>query len=114
LAGSAGIELLFFKFAFGRLIISGASLLCALFTMGLAASEWTINIVSMGIARIGQKENFAVPALLHVWPKSGMLFNDAAQPAQILSRHLANAFFAIPVGLKLKKGLKSYDKKAKS
>ena len=55
LACTVRIELLFLQFPFGGLIIGDASLFGALFTMGLAASKRTVNIVALCIAGSGQK-----------------------------------------------------------
>ena len=66
-AVAAGIELLFLEFAFGGLVIGGAPLRGALFAVGVAASKGTIDIASCRIAKIGQKDNAAVPASLQAW-----------------------------------------------
>jgi hypothetical protein len=63
-AVAAGIELLFLEFALGGLVIGGAPLRGAPFTVGVAASKGAIDIASSSIAKVGQKENAAVPASL--------------------------------------------------
>jgi len=82
--------------------------------VGLAASKRTINIVSAGITRMGQKEYPTLPASLQAGPEMGVLANNGTKLPQILSNYFSNDFFPIPVRFKIKKGLKSNDKKAKS
>ena len=109
-----GIELLSLEFSLGSLIVGNASFLRAPLAMGLSTSKRTIDIVSAGIAGVGQEKNVAVPASLQAGPKTGMLSYHGPQLPKIVSSYLPNAAFPIPVRLKLKKGLKSDDKKAKS
>jgi len=78
LAFAASIELLFLEFAFRSLIVGGAPLRGAFFAVGLATSKRTINIVSGGITRVGQKNNLAAPASLQPWLEVGMLSHHAA------------------------------------
>jgi hypothetical protein len=96
------------------LIVSGAPFLGGFFAVGLAASKRAINIVSAGIAGMSQKEYSALPTPLQAGPKMGMLSNNGTKLPKILSNYPSNDFFPIPGRLKLKKGLKSNDKKAKS
>jgi len=62
LAFAPSIELLFLELAFIRLIVGGAPLRGASLAVRVAASKGTINIVSGGITRVGQKNNLALPA----------------------------------------------------
>lgn len=62
---------------------------------------------------MGQKENAAVPASLQAGPKVGFVLNNISKLPKIVGRYLPNGFFPVPVRRKLKKSLKSYDKKAK-
>jgi hypothetical protein len=114
LAFAAAIELFFLEFAFGGLIVGGAPLRGALFAVGLATSKRTINVVSGGITRVGQKNNLAVPAPFKAWLEVGMLSHHPAQRPKILGGYLPNRASPVPLRFKLKKGLKFYDKKAKS
>jgi hypothetical protein len=63
---------------------------------------------------MGQKENAAVPASLQAGAKVGKLSNNASKLPKIAGRYPPNPFFSIPARREPKKGLKSYDKKAKS
>jgi len=111
---AASIELLFLEFAFGSLIVGGAPLRGALFAVSVAAPKGTVYIVSSGIAKIGQKDNIALPASFQACLEVGMLFYHGAQRPKILSSYLPNPAFPVPLRFKLKKGLKSDNKKAKS
>jgi hypothetical protein len=113
-APAAGIELPFLEFSLESLIVGDAPFLGAPLAMDLATSKRTIDIVSAGIAGVGQKKNVAAPASLQAGPKTGMLSHHRPQLPKVLSSYLPNAAFLIPVCLKLKKGLKSDGKKAKS
>jgi hypothetical protein len=66
-AVAARIKLSFLEFTLGSLVIGGAPLRGALFAIGGAASKGTIDIASCSIARIGQKDNAALPASLQAW-----------------------------------------------
>lgn len=114
LAFAVSIELLFLEFAFGRLIVGDAPLRGTFSALGVAASKGTIDIVSGGITRVGQKNNLAVPASLQAGSKTGMLSHHGAQRPKILSSYRPNAAFPVPRRFKLKKRLKFDDKKAKS
>lgn len=70
---AASIELLFLEFALGGLIVGCAPFRGAFFAVGLAASKGTVYIVSCGIAKIGQKDNVALPASFQAWLEVGML-----------------------------------------
>jgi hypothetical protein len=61
------------------LIVIGAPFLGGFFAVGLATSKRTINIVSAGIAGMGQKEYSALPASLQAGPKMGMLSNNGTK-----------------------------------
>jgi hypothetical protein len=111
---AASIELLFLEFAFGSLIVGGAPLRGALFTVSVAAPKRAVYIVSSGIAKIGQKNNATLPASFQACLEVGMLFYHGAQRPKILSSYLPNPAFPVPLRFKLKKGLKSDNKKAKS
>jgi hypothetical protein len=111
---AASVELLFLEFAFGSLIVGGAPLRGALFTVSVAAPKRAVYIVSSGIAKIGQKDNVALPASFLACLEVGMLFYHEAQRPKILSSYLPNPAFPVPLRFKLKKGLKSDNKKAKS
>jgi hypothetical protein len=113
-AVAAGIELLFLEFALGGLVIGGAPLRGALFAVGVAASKGTIDIVSSSIAKIGHKENPAVPASLQAWLQAGMLSDHPTKLLHVLSGYLSNRPLSIPVRFKRKKRLQLDDKKAKS
>jgi hypothetical protein len=102
------------EFPLGGLIVGGASFRGTPVPVGLATSKGTIDITSMGIAEIGQKENAAVSAPLQAWRKAGMLSNNRTKLPEIAGRYPSNLSLSIPVPLKLKKELKPDDKKAKS
>jgi len=114
LAFAPSIELLFLELAFVRLIVGGAPLRGASLAVRVAASKGTINIVSGGITRVGQKNNLALPAPFQACLEVGMLSHHAAQRPKILSSCLPNGAFPVPLRFKLKKRLKIDDKKAKS
>jgi hypothetical protein len=114
LAVAARVELLFLEFAFGSLIVGGAPLRGAFFAVSVAAPKRAVYIVSSGIAKIGQKDNVALPASFLACLEVGMLFYHGAQRPKILSSYLPNPAFPVPLRFKLKKGLKSDNKKAKS
>ena len=111
---AASIELLFLEFAFGSLIVGGAPLRGALFTVSVAAPKGTVDILSSGIAKIGQKNNATVPASFQARLQAGMLSQHATNLAHIVSRYLSNPALPIPPRFKLKNRLKFDDKKAKS
>jgi hypothetical protein len=111
---TAGVLLLLLDFPLGGLIVGGASLCWFALSPRLATSKRTIDIVSQGITRVGQKQNAAVPASLQARAKVSVLLNNASKGQNIDSRRTPNPFFSIPVRRKLKKPLKLYDKKAKS
>jgi len=73
LAFVANIEQFFLEFALGGLIVGGAPLRGAFFTVGVSASKGTVYIASSDIAKIGQKDNVAVPASFQAWLEVGML-----------------------------------------
>jgi hypothetical protein len=68
----------------------------------------------LGITRVGQKENAAVPASLQAGPQVGLLLNNTSKFPKIAGRYPPDGIFPVPVRRKLKKTLKCYDKKAKS
>jgi hypothetical protein len=111
---AAGVLLLFLDFSLGGLIVGGASFDGFALSPRLATSKRTIDILSLGITRVGQKQNAAVPASLQARAEVDMLLNNASKGPNIGSRRTPNPFFSIPVRRKLKKPLKLYDKKAKS
>lgn len=111
---AASIELFFLEFAFGSLIVGGAPLRGALFTVSVAAPKGTVDILSSGIAKIGQKNNATVPASFQARLEAGMLSQHATNLAHIVSRYLSNPVLPIPPRFKLKNRLKFDDKKAKS
>jgi hypothetical protein len=110
----AGVQQTLLDLPLGGLIIGGASFSGTSLPALLAASKGTIDIPSMGVAEIGQKGNAAAPASLQAWLKAGMLSNDPTNLLEIAGRQPTSLSLPIPVPLKRKKGLKSYDKKAKS
>jgi len=75
---AASIELHFLELAFIRLIVGGAPLRGASLAVRVEASKGTINIVSGGITRVGQKNNLALPASLQARSKTSMLSHHAA------------------------------------
>jgi len=111
---AASIELLFLEFAFGSLIVGGAPLRGALFTVSVAAPKRAVYIVSSRIAKIGQKNNATVPASFQARLEAGMLSKHATNLAHIVSRYLSNPALPIPPRFKLKNRLNFDDKKAKS
>lgn len=111
---AVSIELLFLEFAFGSLIVGGAPLRGALFTVSVAAPKGAVDILSSGIAKIGQKHNATVPASFQARLEAGMLFYHGAQRPKILSSYLPNPAFPVPLRFQLKKALKFDNKKAKS
>ena len=113
-APAAGVLFLFFDFPFRGSIVGSAPFNRFALAPGLPASEGAIDIVSIGISRMGQKENAAVPASLQAGPKVGKISNNTSNLPKIEGRYLPNAFFSIPVRREPEKELKSYDKKAKS
>jgi hypothetical protein len=113
-AFATSIKPLFLEFALGGLIVGGAPLRGAFLAVGLAASKGTIDIASVGIAKIAQKDNATVPASLQAWLEAGMPSYDATKFAHILSGYLSNPVSPIPIRFKPKKGLKFDNKKAKS
>ena len=78
---AAGIQLFLLYFAFFALVVSGAPLRGALFAVGNPAPKGTVNIGSCSIARVGQKENAAVPASLQAWLQMGMCSDHATKLA---------------------------------
>ena len=114
LAFAASIELLFLEFAFGSLIVGGAPLRGAFFAVSVAAPKGAVYIVSSSIAKIGQKNNVALPASFQACLEVGMLSHHGAQRPKILGGYLLNRAFPVPICFKLKKRLKFDDKKAKS
>jgi hypothetical protein len=111
---AAGILLLLLDFSLRGPIVGGASFCRIALSSHLATSKRTINIVAVNIARMGQKDDAAVPAALQAGVKVAMLSNNPSKGPNIDRRCAPNPFFSIPVRRKLKKPLKLYDKKAKS
>ncbi|PYS55328.1 MAG: hypothetical protein DMF76_26100 [Acidobacteria bacterium] len=70
--------------------------------VGLPASEGTGQIASMGIPRVCQKENPAMPATAHIPPQAGFLSQQGAQDNVVLPHQFPNGRTAtIPVRTEL-------------
>jgi len=59
---TAGVKSLLLLFPFGSLIIFTASFRAVFFTVGLATTKRTTNVLAARITGMGQKENSAVAA----------------------------------------------------
>jgi hypothetical protein len=66
-----GVLLPFLDSSLGGLVVGSTSFDGFALSPGLATAKWTIDIVSLGITRMGQKQNAAVPASLQARAQVG-------------------------------------------
>lgn len=81
--------------------------------MSLPAAERTAKIIAAGIAWMGEKQDFAMPASRQIFSQVRLLLENFSNNPVILRNDTADLFFAVPVTNKLKTGLYLYYKKAK-
>ena len=103
----------FLLLAFRALIIFDASVYGVLAPVSLPAAERTAKIIAAGIAGVGEKQDFAMPASRQIFSQVRLLLENFSNNPVILGNRSADLFFAVPVRNELKTRLDLYYKKAK-
>ena len=105
--------MLFLFLAFRALIIFDASVYGVLAPVSLPTAERAAQINAAGIAWMGEKQDFTMPASRQTFSQVRLLLENFSNNPVILGNGSADRFFAVPVKNKLKTGLYLYYKKAK-
>lgn len=99
--------------AFFRGVISGTECVCPLPPEVCSTTEWTTQVLSAGVAAIGQEPNSAVHAVHRTVAQLRMQLQDGVQFRLIVTNKRMSAIILVPVGPKSEKLPDRDDKKAR-
>ena len=90
------------KFALGAAVVIEATLIGLLLAVGFATAEWTPQVQTSGIARIGNEEDAAMATVRLAAAQLCPFFDYRTQQPYVLTHQIGDRLLAMPVWAKFK------------